>query len=391
MAFMLINKYLKRITLTLCVILFSLNLDAQRAYSVIPYEMYSGKMIVNLKINGKTERLIFDTGAAKSTLSSEYCRENNIEASSTMKLTDVTSTVATYPMTMISSIATLDNQFTFVSVPAVIMPEPSPLRCFNVVGLVGSDILAKTICTIDSKSKTITISTPEKPSPEPIRFALNLDQKSVLPVFNVLVNGVDITVLFDTGSGSFMNLKDIDFEQLKEHDAVQIMNRGSGAKSFGLANKVESSNANQVYIKNLRVGPAKFADIFTETSNSPHTLLGVKIMEYAKITIDYTRKRLYCIPYQQDTIRPLFKEPNFGLTIRDGKLIVSNVWKEHENLISEGDIITHINGVPTRTYQFCDIIGGVKEMYVPGPKILTIQTKDGNTLDLEYKIEILKL
>lgn len=388
----MVNKKMGlRIVITLCAILFSLGLNAQNVVSVIPYEVYGGKMIVKIFVNGQEERFIFDTGAGKSSLSTEYCRANNLIAIDSIKINDVTSTTAYYPQTRIALMTTLDEKVRFNNVPVIIMPEPSPLRCFNVIGLIGSDLLATTICIIDPKTKTITITSSENPSQESLRYSHNLLPNNVLPIFSVLVNGIEISTLFDSGSYSFMNLKNSDFERLKEKDAVTVISQGSGAKSFGLANKIESDEGNRVYVQNLRVGPAKFEDIFTETSNTPYTLLGVRFLEYAKIVIDYPRRRLFYLPFEQDTIKPVFKHTNFGVTIRDGKLVVANTWGDLSNVISEGDLVTHINGVQTGTYDFCNIIAGVKELKGSDPKILTIKTKGGKVVDLEYKTEVSKL
>lgn len=63
----------------------------QMVTTVIPYELYAGKMIIKMAINGKVERFIFDTGAAKSSLTTEFCRKYNLKAGDSVKITDATS------------------------------------------------------------------------------------------------------------------------------------------------------------------------------------------------------------------------------------------------------------------------------------------------------------
>lgn len=364
---------------------FIAKLAAQQTSAVIPYEMFSGKMIIKLMINGKAERVIFDTGAAKTSLSTEYCKLNNLKPIDSVLLRDVTSISANYKQTLIAKIATTDQKFQFDSLKAVIMPGISPVACFDVIGLIGSDILVNSILTIDSRAKTITIASADLPSKESLRYAHNLSNESILPIFSILINGQNLKILFDTGSASFMNLKQADFEGLKQAGAVKVIDEGFGAKNFGLAGKLDYAKDYQVYIPEIRLGPVKMIDIITETSNPPYTLLGMRTLENAKAVIDYKRRRFYFLPYQEGVLKPSFGKMNFAITVKNAKLTIIHVWKDLQGTIAEGDIVTHINGVETKTYEFCDVIKGLTEFRQAGPKMLTIKTQDGRTVNIEYK------
>lgn len=371
-------------------IFFTYNVHAQKATTVIPYELYSGKMIIKMIINGQQERFIFDTGAGKSSLSAEFCKKQNLKITDSIKISDVTSNTAYYKQVKIDSLVTSDKKIKFDGLTAVIMPEPSPIRCFDAVGLLGSDMLAQTICIIDSKSKTITIIAGENPLKESFRYAHDFRHPSVLPIFNTYINGQELQVLFDSGSGSFMNLKQSDFERLKANGNAKLLKEGTGAKSFGISGKLDKAVNYQVYIPEMRIGPMKVANIVTETSNPPHTLLGVAFMQHAKMIIDYPNRRLYCLPYEQGVINPIFRQTNFSITVARGQLTVAHIWKDLEGQIADGDIITHINGIKTGVYNFCDVAAGVKELKEPGPKMMTIQTKDNRTVNIAYKVEEIK-
>lgn len=365
---------------------------AQQVTAVLPYELMGGKMIVKMQLNGKEERFIFDTGASLMSLSGEYCREHNLSVVDSILLNDSSGIKKYLKTTRVNSVYTPDKKMRFTEISSVIMNEPSPVRCYNVVGIIGADMLSTMICTIDAKTKTILLSTPDVPYQESLRYAQNFTKEGILPVFNVLINGEDIQVLLDSGSGAFVNLKQTDFEKLKANGAVTVLQEGKGAKSVGITGQLDYARDQQVYISEMRLGPVKVADVVAETSNAPYTLLGTRFMQYAKIVIDYAKQRLYYVPYEQGPIKTVFGQTKFGITVnKQGKLAVTHVWKALDGVVDVGDIVTHIDGKETETYDLCDIVRGIPALRTPGPKMLTIQRKDGKSVEVEYKAEVVKV
>lgn len=389
------NKYYRfklLVCLLFCQFLLLANSFAQQISATIPYELYGGKMIIKMLLNGQEERFIFDTGAGQSSISAGYAKQYNLPAVDSIRLNDVTSTVATYKLTKLKSITTTDRKISFNGLRPVIMPDVSAIiDCFHVAGVLGSDMLSGTVCTIDARNKTITLTDGKVAPVESLRYSHNFSKEGHLPIFNVIVNGQELQILMDSGAGDFMVLKQADFERLKNAGVAQIRKKGRGGKAMGLAGEVENSESAQVYIPEMRVGPAKFADIITETSNPPFTLLGVKFMEHAKVTIDYPRKRVFYMPYEQVPVKPAYTETNFGITVKDNRLKITHIWSDLEGTIDDGDLITHINGIETGTYEFCDVIAGIPALRGTGPKLLTIKTQKGKIVEIEYKAQKIKI
>lgn len=376
----------------LCQFLMLSNSFAQEVTATIPYEVYGGKMIIKMLLNGQEERFIFDTGAGQSSISAAYARQHNLPIVDSVRINDVTSKAATYKLTELESITTTDRKIGFNGLRPAIMPDLSVfIDCFHVVGLLGSDMLSGTICTIDARTKTITLTDGKVAPSESLRYSHNFSKAGHLPIFNVIVNGQELQILMDSGAGEFMVLKQADFEKLKSSGTAQVLKKGRGGKAMGLAGEVDNLESTQVCIPGMRVGPAKFANIICETSNPPFTLLGLKFMEHARVTIDYPRKRVFYIPYEQAPLTPAFTDTNFGITVKDNRLKVAHIWSDLAGTIDEGDLITHIDGVETGTYEFCDVIAGIPALKGTAPKLLTIKTKQGKTVKIEYKVKKIEI
>lgn len=367
--------YYKVITILLfCVMTFQVG--AQKYKTVLPYRMVGGKMIVDLVMNGTSRSFIFDTGG-RTALTGEICEELGLTVVDSLVVTDVNSKKAAYPLVSIESLMIPDQKINFKHVSAMKLAKPSPFECFHTDGLIGSDLLVRTIVEIDGKNKTITITSAENPSTVSLRKMLPFT-KSGMPIILLQAGaGNNITALFDTGCPSFFSLKVSDYETLKTTGAFQVLSEGYGEGSIGVAGMAEADISHRVCLPVLSVGGTKFQNVTSETSTPPFTLLGVKLLDYGKVTLDYPRARFYF--EANEAVNDLSsKHYNVALRVKDGELIISTVWSAMKGVVEVGDKVTRINGKPVRMYDFCEsIVNGIPELKGKKKTRLTVQTKQG--------------
>ena len=375
--------YYKVITILLfCVMTFQVG--AQKYKTVLPYRMVGGKMIVDLVMNGTSRSFIFDTGG-RTALTGEICEELGLTVVDSLVVTDVNSKKAAYPLVSIESLMTPDQKINFKHVSAMKLAKPSPFECFHTDGLIGSDLLVRTIVEIDGKNKTITITSAENPSTVSLRKMLPFT-KSGMPIILLQAGaGNNITALFDTGCPSFFSLKVSDYETLKTTGAFQVLSEGYGEGSIGVAGMAEADISHRGCLPVLSVGGTKFQNVTSETSTPPFTLLGVKLLDYGKVTLDYPRARFYF--EANEAVNDLSsKHYNVALRVKDGELIISTVWSAMKGVVEVGDKVTRINGKPVRMYDFCEsIVNGIPELKGKKKTRLTVQTKQGEKVIVYQK------
>lgn len=357
--------------------------------SIIPYELIKGKMIVKMEINGSVEKFIFDTGAATSSLEPSFCRAHNMAIVDSMNIRDASNLLSNYRQVVIQSLRTPDRMFNFKYIKAILHPENSIFGCFDgVIGLIGSDILQNLICTIDSKQALISLTNSTKPLNESLRYAHNFTAKSILPILAMQINGEIVSnCLFDTGAGGFLSLKKEVFNELNTKNALSTQRVGYGASHVGLSGIMEVDTSLLVKMENIRIGPFKIKSAYAETANVPYTLIGTTILNYCKVVIDYQRRRIYFLPYSEEAVAIPSRFADIGISIKDGNLIISNVWDSCKSAVNPGDIITHVNGEPIGKYDMCDIIRGVALLNGNDSKVLKVLTKDGTTKDVVYEFK----
>ncbi|MEY8591075.1 retropepsin-like aspartic protease [Butyricimonas hominis] len=357
---------------------------AQQYKAVLPYRVIGGKMIVDMVMNGTPRSFIFDTGG-RTALTGEICEELGLVVVDSLQVTDVNSNVAAYPIVAIESLLTSDEKINFRNVPAMKLPEPSPFECFRADGLIGSDLLGRMIVEIDGKAKTVTLTSAERASAISLRKMIPFT-RSGIPVIALQAGaGNNIVCLFDTGCPGFFSLKDTDFEALQSAAAFDILAEGYGEGSIGVAGMAAANVSRRVCFPLLSVGGTKFRNVSAETSTPPFTLLGIKLLDYGNVTLDYPRARFYFEAYEPENDLES-KHYNVALRVKEGELIVSVVWGDMKGVVEVGDKVAKINGKPVGKYDFCEsIINGIPELKTKKKTKLAIQTRQGERIIVYQK------
>lgn len=364
---------MRRFFFVILITLSSFSLWGQETKSIIPYTIVGNKMIVEMLLNGSPQRLIFDTGG-RTTITQKLMTELGLSVTDSLQVVDVNSQKATYKLTTLRSIATGQKGADFTGFSALVLPDASSFECYGAVGLIGSELFRKGVVEIDPKTKTISVSSSELPVKASVRTKHDFAGRETMPVFELNFADKTISVLFDTGYGGFLNLKNGDFKELSLQPISETLAEGT----IGVGGKADAALSYRVNFATINLGGAKYKNVIAETGNPPFTLLGMKLLDHCKVTIDYSKRKIYFESQQKenDMTRPI---NDFGIAVKDGKLTISTVWSSMRGVVSDGDIITHINGKAVKkNYDFCESITvGISEIKEKPTAVLTVKTKKG--------------
>ena len=357
----------------------------QYAECVLPYRMVGGKMIVDMKMNGQLRPFIFDTGG-QTALTEEVCEELGLSMYDQREITDVNGNKSTYHRVLIGELADADVKVAFKHVPAILVPKPSPFVCFKVVGIIGSDLLKYFVVEIDGKTKTIKLST--KPTTLSLRKMLPFEPANGMPVIKLQAgSGNSLTTLFDTGYPGFISLKESDFNVLTSQSAFEIVTEGYGEGSIGLGGMAGIDTLYRVCFPVVSLGACDFENVTATTATPPYTLLGMKLLDYGKVTLDYPKARFYFEPYEEKAADLTSKHYRVELRVKDGDLVATTVWGDLRKDIKIGDKVLKINGAPAGKYDFCEsILNGIPELKKKKVNKLTFSTAEGEKV-ITYKKE----
>lgn len=363
------------------------NAQGTHVESVLPYRLVGGKMIVEMKMNGQLRSFIFDTGG-QTALTEEVCDELGLPACDSIKITDVNGKQGGYRRVLIQELADPEMKIQLKTIPTIVIPAPSPFACFQVDGLIGSDLLQYFIVEIDGKAQTIKLIASQQYAAPSLRKMLPFAGGGGMPIINIQIGrGNGVPVLFDTGCPGFLNLKESDYERLENAGAFQSVQTGYGEGAIGVGGMAGVDTSYRVCMPVVSIGASRFLNVSSETSTPPYTLLGVKLLDYGKVTIDYARSRFYFEPYEEKAQDMEQRHYDINLRVKDGDLVVSSLWSDKYAGVRIGDKVIKINGEPVRKYDFCEsILNGIPELKKKKSNKLTILTKNGEKT-IVYKKE----
>ena len=360
----------------------NLSLDKGRVttknyYTEIPYENVNGKLIIPVTIKNKTYRFLFDTGAPN-LITSELKEQLNLESGNNISVSDANN--ASQKMEIIRiPLFTLGN-VSFKNTTTLVYGGTDNILfdCFQIDGIIGSNIFKKSIVQISSKKQVIIITNSSK------KLNLKKQKASKLkligaqssPYFQLELNGekkITENVLFDTGASGFYDLCLKHYKTFKPHNVVTTLSEGKGASSIGLFGIGETQNQCRVKIQKLSINGTTFSNVNTITESDNNSRIGSELLNHGTVTLDFKNKKFYFFSFKSD-IDLEEKQLGFTPTLNNKKFIVGFVWDDSiKDKIAFGDEILEVNGIDFKTISICNFI--TKESAF----------KENDTLDIIFK------
>ena len=352
-------------------------------YSEIPYKNVRGKLIIPVTINNKTYRFLFDTGAPN-LISLTLQKEINNSNDKSISVSDANQNKQRMALTTVP-LLTLGN-LSFKNTSALVFDSSNNLvfDCYAIDGIIGSNLLRKSIVQIQFKESKIILTNDSKKlrldKTKGIDLMLRGNQSS--PYINIKIKdhkNANENVLIDTGASGFYDMCKTNYKLLQEHDILSNTINGEGASSLGLFGASEAETQYLVKIPSIEIDGHTFTNISTITSSDNNSRIGSDILENGIMTLDFKHKRFYFDAYSAESD---MTENNFGLTptIQDNLLIVGIVWDEDlKDKIHVGDRILKINDMDLSTMDICDLLTKDSPFKSSDSIHITIKNKAGET------------
>lgn len=354
-------------------------------YEELPYQQINGKIIITVEIAGHLHKFLLDTGAPF-TISEEIAAELGITPAKQISMADAYGNTATTKLAKVESVKI--GSTVFENVPAIIGTNII-FKCIGVDGNIGSNLLRNTITRFDSKNKIITITDDVSKlglnAGNSIPLNIKKDKQSSPFFILEVANGVNGDYFIDTGDAGFLALSNTYMDIFKSHNACQVLATGYGSNSFG-ENGAENSNVkHRVLFPSIKLSNATFKNVKAETvfnnAGSGNNSVGVRLLDYGTLTLDYIHGKLYFDPFTTETD---LAEKSWALspTYSEGKLVIGVVWDALKETVKPGMQITAIDGVSCEQVELCNLITQKSLLQGREKAMLTIKDEKGNLKQL---------
>ncbi|TXG39433.1 retropepsin-like aspartic protease [Seonamhaeicola maritimus] len=329
-------------------------------YTEIEYENVRDKIIIPVSINGKSYRFLFDTGAPN-LVSKEILSSINFKKSRSLSVTDANQKKQRMDLVSLPNL-TIGN-VTFKNTSALVFNGKDNLvfDCFEVDGIIGSNLLRKSIVKINSKKQIIILTNDVK------KLTLKKEHASKLtlvgnqssPYIYIKLKGEhsgNENLLLDTGASGFYDLSKNNYKVLQEKKIVEVISKANGSSSVGMFGVAEKSEQYRLKIPELIINNQVFQNVITTTGDDNNSRIGSDILKYGNITLDFVNKLFYLDVFEteNDLNEKLY---GFSPTIVNNKLTVGFVWEDTlKDQIEFGDEIIEIDGVNFQNKEVCDFL-----------------------------------
>lgn len=366
--------------------------EQQKYLTTIPYKQIKGKIIIEVVIDNRIRKFILDTGAS-TVISENLYKELNPKLLGTVEVIDQSGLKDT--LNVVSLSETKINELAFKDIPALVSKEAKMLfECFDVDGLIGSNLLRNSVVQFDSKNKTITLSDNSKllnlKKRDANEMELSPNQSNPF-VWIKLKKGKSFAnekILFDTGDDGLYLMSINAYKHIigEKLDVFQTLAENEGSFSAGLHGTAEKMTNYVVNIPMLELNNLLLNNITAKTTYT-YSRFGSEILKYGKVTLDYKNKKFYIEPYGDSSETNLDRGVwAIDPIIENDKAVVGIIWdKTLENTVNVGDEILKFDNIDYQNMDFCEIVKSNNKVDKKTALLVLKDIKTGEVKNVEIK------
>jgi hypothetical protein len=276
--------------------------------SSIPFDYTRDKLIVPLKVGGAGRRFIFDTGAITMISQSLY-QEMKYPVIGQGRFYDIHQNADTARVVRIPRLQL--GEVIFRDVPALVYDlNRIPWSCFQVDGIIGSNMMRHSAVQIDLQQKRMIISD----NPDHLiargagRARMKLDRQSSPHIRLKFANNQEGYFLFDSGSDGFVNINRAFFEKMQDDVPLRMERKGRGSNVMGMIGAGSHDRVYRFMLDSLSVAGHSLYRPKIEVTQT-RSKVGSQLFRYGKVTLDYPSGSFY-FEANRDTLR--YRDNNGG-------------------------------------------------------------------------------
>lgn len=353
----------------------------------IPYEFIQDKIIIPVTVNGIKVKYIVDTGGRTGTMY-DAATEMKATAAGYTRISDVNAQGSNYQEAHVQNVS-IGNNYKVKQLKTMVLPKSPFFTGLGVVGILGGDAFAQSVVTFDSRSNIMVINYPYRPEGLKVADGIPLkDEMEHHSYVDIRLGDNDLKVLFDTGAGGFLLYSTEDCNRLADVSGTKITNHGHGIVAAGITGLGKPVDIKKVNVPSIHIMGKEFTNVGSTTTVMNGTIIGVDLLKYGKVIIDYMRRRFYFLPFEKGKV-DMGGAPslwNVSILPRNERFEITTIWDSMKDKVAFGDQVVDINGTSLKDCPMSQM--AVEEIMnaIPGETGYIIIKKDNK----EKKIEIRK-
>lgn len=373
----------KLITLFLvfiCTVVVGYAQNTLRISDTICYEIKESKIILSVKLNGKSTKFILDTGGVN-LITRDSALKHNVQVTAQQAVADVNSKNSLFYKGAMNNLQ-LSERINLSTTDVLIIPPQPYFDGLGVAGALGGEAFADVCLTFHAKENMIVLTHPYRPQGVSRKEGMPMNMgSSYHSIFPLNIGGQTIKALFDTGMDGFLHLSNDDYEHLKQTVPIECLAVGEGIWHVGVGgvNDVDTEKISKVVVPEITVVGKKFRQVGSLTSSSPQTIIGRELLDYGTVILDYPRGLFYFYPFEPEGVinEVDLKVWNVNILPMIDHFEITGIIGKTDGF-KIGDRVWGINGIDLESFPLDQvrIIQLMNEIKAPTASLLVGETKE---------------
>ncbi len=307
----------------------------------IPFNYQNHLIIVKAEIAGKERRFLFDSGAPN-VISKELQEELQYKVQISNGVKDGQGLRTVLDFVYIDEIIIGDIAFQKSIAAVADLNTSEEIKCLNIDGIIGSNLMAKLNWEIDYENRILTFTDSKKlKSQDKAEIKINFDSdfQKTPNISMGLGSKVQNFITFDLGSSGGIHIKDSDlessFKQISSYGWIHSSLYGSGFDT-----------AYYRYTNPLLLGNVSLGPYWVKCSKKSSRTIGNRVWENFKVQLNYSDEVIYL--HKTQDITPSMKDFGFNMKLEEGQWIISSIVMESQAFdygLRPGFLVLEINGI----------------------------------------------
>ena len=361
---------------------------SNKVCDTIPYEFVHNKIIIPVTVNGMQVKYIVDTGGITGTMW-ETAVKMKATAAGYTRVSDVNTQSSGYQEAYITNFS-IGKGYKVPKLKTMVLPANPFFTGLGVVGILGGDAFAQSVITFDSRSQIMVINYPYRPERLKVTDGVPLlDQDKQRCNVNIQMGDATQEVLFDTGADGFLLYSTHDYQQSGAAAHAKTVTHGFGIVSAGINGLGKPVDLYKVVVPSLRFLGKEFTNVGCTTTVMNGTIIGVDMLKYGKVIVDYMRKRFYFLPFDKGPT-DMGGAPslwNVSVLPLNKRFEITTVWDSMKDQVKIGDVVTHINVISLKDCEMSQMAVEAIMNAIPGDTSYILVNRDGKEVKIEIKKE----
>jgi predicted aspartyl protease len=361
-------------------------INLKQYYEVIPYQTEIGKIILPVTINDKTYRFLLDTGAPN-LFSPEVLKDINSIEGDSIKISDANN-LNEYMKSVVVPQLKIGN-LTFENQAGLVydFDKHILMKCYNIDGIIGSNLFRKSILKINSQNQTITITNKIKQlkiENKPMKMVLVNHQLS--PYIKLKFIGKDNKkasdmVLIDTGMDGLYDMSKRAYSIFEKYNIFNVIGTSTGIGDLGLFGSGSATEQKLLLVETTFLNQYVLNNVVISTTSDNNSRIGLDFLKHGNYTFDFINKKFYFEPVNRVE---LDLRPKFQTSLQNNKVVIGLIWDENlKTLMNSGDEVISIDQENISEMSLCNYLAHKKDWKNKKKYIIKIKNKENIISEIE--------